>query len=72
MLEKLMPRNESTFDRVARVGLGLGLLSLIFIGPQTLFGLVGLVPLLTGLLGTCPIYTALGFSTCPINPQTKR
>ena len=70
MLSKLMPHNESVLDRGLRVALGLGLLSLVFVGPQSLLGLVGLVPLLTGLLGSCPIYTALGFSTCPVSPKT--
>lgn len=49
---------------------GLGLLSLTVVGPKTLWGLVGLVPLLTGLLGSCPLYTVVGFSTCPI--KTKK
>lgn len=62
-------RNEGTVDRVIRVILGLGLLSLIFVGPKTLWGLVGLVPLLTGLLGRCPLYTLLGIKTCPISTK---
>jgi hypothetical protein len=45
--------NEGTVDRVLRVTAGLVLLSLVFVGPQTLWGLVGLVPLATGLLGSC-------------------
>lgn len=61
-----MTRNEGTLDRVLRVILGLVLLSLVFIGPQTLWGLIGIVPLATGLLGTCPIYSVLGISTCPV------
>lgn len=68
---KLLPRNEHTIDRVLRVGLGLGALSLAFIGPQTPWGYLGLVPLLTGALGSCPLYTLLGVSTCqvPTNPK---
>lgn len=67
-LSKLMPQNEHVAERVARVLLGLGLLSLLAIGPVPgwgLWGLVGLVPLATGALGTCPIYTLVGFSTAP-------
>ncbi len=60
-----MTRNEGTLDRVARVVLGLILLSLTVVGPQTMWGLVGLIPLLTGLVGYCPIYKLLGFDTCP-------
>jgi hypothetical protein len=63
---KLLPNNEHPIERVVRVVLGLGLLSLLFIGPQTWLGLIGLVPLLTGLVGSCPIYTLLGISTCSL------
>jgi hypothetical protein len=69
MLAKLLPSNEGTLDRALRVALGLGLLALVFVGPQTMWGWVGLVPLITGLVGSCPIYTALGFSTCPVSPK---
>jgi hypothetical protein len=61
-----MTRNESTVDRALRIILGLILLSLVFVGPQTLWGLIGIVPLATGLLGSCPVYSILGVSTCPI------
>lgn len=70
MATKLLPTNEHPIDRTLRVVLGLALLSLVFVGPQTLWGLVGLVPLLTGLLGSCPIYTVLGFSTCSMPRRT--
>ncbi|MGD8329399.1 MAG: DUF2892 domain-containing protein [Acidobacteriota bacterium] len=63
-MEKLLPRNEHDLERVARVIVGLGLLSLVFIGPQTYWGLIGIIPLATGLLGSCPLYTMLGISTC--------
>lgn len=66
MLEKLLPKNEHTIDRALRVVLGLGLLSIVFVGPQTMWGLVGLVPLATGLLGSCPIYTLFGVGTCSL------
>jgi hypothetical protein len=70
MLAKLLPKNESTLDRGLRVALGLGLLAMVFVGPATLWGLVGIVPLATGLLGSCPIYTLFGISSCPL--ETKR
>jgi hypothetical protein len=59
-------RNEGTADRVIRVALGLVLLSLTVLGPQTLGGLVGIVPLVTGLAGTCPLYSMLGWRSCPL------
>jgi hypothetical protein len=65
-MSNLMPHNEHAIDRVARVLLGVGLLSLLVAGPVPgwgLLGLVGLVPLVTGAMGTCPIYTMLGLST---------
>jgi len=58
-----MTHNEGTVDRVIRVALGLGLLSLIFVGPHTWFGLIGIVPLATGLVGFCPLYRLLGLRT---------
>lgn len=59
-----MTANIGTIDRVLRVIVGLALLSLVFVGPQSLWGLVGLVPLLTGLVRVCPLYTLLGVRTC--------
>jgi hypothetical protein len=66
MLEKILPHNESTLDRSLRVIVGLVLISLVFVGPQTPWGWLGLVPLVTGLVGSCPIYTLFGLRTCPI------
>lgn len=60
-------KNEGVVDRSIRVVIGLVLLSLVFVGPQTPWGWVGLVPLLTGLIGFCPLYKIFGLSTCPIN-----
>ncbi len=57
--------NESTLDRVVRVVVGLAVLSLTVVGPHTWWGLVGAVPLLTGLVGFCPLYAVLGIRTRP-------
>ena len=65
MASKFLARNEHNVERVIRVVLGLALLSLVFVGPQTYWALIGIVPLATGLLGTCPLYSVFGFSTCP-------
>lgn len=59
-----MNTNVGTIDRALRIIVGLGLISLVFIGPQTPWGWVGLVPLATALLGWCPAYTLLGIKTC--------
>ena len=61
-----MTRNVGTVDRIARIILGLVLLALIFVGPKTMWGLVGLVPLLTGLISWCPLYSIFGIATCPV------
>ena len=57
-------KNEGKVDRVLRVVIGLGLLSLVFVGPQTAWGWIGVVPLVTGLLGNCPLYSILGINSC--------
>ena len=59
-----MPRNEGSIDRLARLIAGLILITLVFVGPKTPWGWVGLVPLLTGLIGWCPAYTLFGINTC--------
>jgi len=61
-----MPRNEGSLDRVLRVIVGLVLIALVFVGPQTPWGWIGLVPLLTGLIGYCPAYSLFGLRTCPL------
>lgn len=61
-----MTRNEGSLDRALRIIVGLVLLSLVFVGPQTLWGLVGLIPLATGLAGFCPAYALFGLNTCPL------
>lgn len=72
MSSKVLPRNEHSIERALRVVVGLGLLALVFVGPHTLWGLLGLVPLATGLLGSCPLYTVLGISTCSIGNRPSK
>lgn len=59
-------KNEGNLDRGLRIVAGLVLISLVFIGPQTPWGWVGLVPLVTGLVGNCPVYSVLGWNTCSV------
>ena len=61
-----MTRNEGNLDRALRIIAGLVLISLVFIGPQTPWGWIGVVPLVTGLVGMCPLYSILGINTCPM------
>lgn len=65
MASKLFPLNEHPIERVLRVVLGLALVSIAVVGPRTPWGFLGIVPLATGLFGTCPLYTLLGWNTCP-------
>lgn len=60
-----MTRNIGSIDRFFRIAVGLGLLSLVVVGPQTWWGLIGLIPLATAVMGWCPPYALLGISTCP-------
>ena len=59
-----MFKNVGGVDRAVRIVVGLGILSLAFVGPQTPWGYLGLVPLVTGLIGWCPAYMPFGVKTC--------
>ena len=60
--------NEGNFDRALRVVVGTALIAWFFLDQGTGFWhyakLIGIAPLVTGLVGTCPVYTMLGLSTC--------
>lgn len=58
-----MTLNEGVADRIARVIIGGVLVGTVLFGPHTPWGLIGLVPLTTGLIGHCPMYTFFGIST---------
>ncbi len=60
-----MKTNEGSLDRVLRVVAGLALIGLAVTGHVGLWGYIGVVPLLTGAAGFCPLYTMLGIDTCP-------
>lgn len=60
-----MTRNEGSIDRILRIIVGIVLIALVFVGPRTPWGWIGIVPLLTGLVGMCPLYSLLGINTCP-------
>ena len=59
-----MKANVGGADKVLRIVLGIVLISLVFIGPKTQWGWIGLIPLLTGIFSFCPLYPLIGFSSC--------
>ncbi len=67
----MIKTNLGMIDRAIRVLVGIGILAMVFVGPQTPWGYVGLIPLVTGLIGFCPAYCPLGFSTCGIQPTNR-
>ncbi len=61
-----MKTNVGGIDRILRVVLGLVLIGLTLSGAIGVWGWIGIVPLATGLLKTCPLYSILGFNTCAV------
>jgi hypothetical protein len=65
----MFKKNEGALDRALRILLGLALLAGFFAMPEATYRwalLIGVVPLATGLIGSCPLYSILGISTCPL------
>lgn len=67
-----MKTNEAAIDRVLRVLVGVVLLALVFAGPKTAWGWVGMVPLVTGIVGFCPLYRLVGIDTCRVPLHHRR
>ncbi|MGI9152362.1 MAG: YgaP family membrane protein [Rubrivivax sp.] len=61
-----MKTNVGGIDRILRAVIGLALIALTLTGTIGVWGWIGVVPLLTAALGFCPLYTVLGFSSCPM------
>ena len=64
-----MGKNVGTVDRVLRIVVGLILIALVFVGPQTPWGWIGVVPIVTALIGWCPAYRVLGIRTCSVSER---
>ncbi len=58
-----MTANIGTIDRILRIAIGLILIALVFVGPRTAWGWIGIVPLATGLIRFCPLYRLIGLDT---------
>jgi hypothetical protein len=59
-----MTKNIGDVERIIRIVLGIGILALAFVGPQSPWAYLGILPVLTGLVGWCPPYALFGISTC--------
>lgn len=59
-----MTRNMGSADRAIRAVVGVILLTLVFVGPQTAWGWIGIIPIATALMGNCPAYSLIGIKTC--------
>jgi len=58
--------NVGQIDKIIRIVVGLALIALVFVGPQTPWGWIGVILLVTGLVGFCPAYKLLGINTCGV------
>lgn len=65
-----MKSNVGGIDKWLRIAVGLVVIALGLFGPIGWWGLLGLVPLATGMLGSCPVYSMLGVNTCPLNRRS--
>lgn len=59
-----MTVNMGSLDRILRAIVGVVLIALVFVGPQTPWGWIGVIPLITAAVGLCPLYSILGIKTC--------
>jgi hypothetical protein len=64
-----MKTNEGTIDRAVRIVAGIALIALAYTGKIGLWGYIGVVPLVTGILGLCPAYAIFGISSCKIKSK---
>ena len=66
-----MEKNVGNLDKLVRVVIGLALIAMVFVGPQSPWGWIGVIPLATAAMSWCPLYTVVGIKTCPHAPTPK-
>lgn len=66
-----MKTNVGGIDRILRIVVGLVLIGLTLAGVIGMWGWIGVVPLATGFLRTCPLYSIIGVNTCPASPAKQ-
>ncbi len=67
-----MKRNTGTLDRILRLTAGVVLVTLAAMDIIGIWGYIGAVPLLTAVIGYCPVYTLFGLHTCPLEVEENR
>ncbi len=65
-------KNVGNIDRVLRIVVGLVIISLVFWGPRTAWGWLGIIPFASALIGWCPLYAIFGIRTCPVKAGMAR
>jgi hypothetical protein len=68
-MANLFKQNVGKLDRIIRIVVGALLVGNVFVGLQTVVGWVGLILIVTGLFGTCPVYSLLGINTRPLGEK---
>jgi hypothetical protein len=64
--EESMKMNVGGIDKILRIVVGIALIAMTLMGVIGAWGWIGVVPLLTGLFGVCPLYSIVGMNTCPL------
>ncbi len=67
-----MKANVGGIDRVLRVIAGVVLITLTLMGVIGVWGWIGVLPLLTGLVRFCPLYPLLGVNSCPLSKKPEQ
>lgn len=71
-MSRVLCVNEHPAERVVRVLIGVALVGAAASGALGSWAYLGVVPVVTGLLGNCPLYTLLGISTCPVRASSSK
>jgi hypothetical protein len=66
-----MKANEGNIDRIIRIIIGLAIIVVVGFVIKSWWGVIGIVPLVTGLISRCPMYSIFGISTCPVSDDKK-
>jgi hypothetical protein len=65
-----MKTNVGGIDKILRIAVGIALIAMAYMNVVGVWGYIGVVPLLTGLIGWCPVYPLLGISSCPMKKSS--